>query len=229
MKIYINCFRLAESRFMFSGYLEAQPPTVATWSSLYNLYNFFGILAAIIVISYFVYVMIRYRHRKDKPPVHHHEEKWGNWKKILLTLAITSSVLFIAEYQTFQSESLIIPPRSPDAIHIDVIAQQWSWTFVYPNGARVVGNLTVPEGGTIILNITSLDVAHSFGLADLSVGMDAIPGLTNTAWFEAPQNNVVYTIRCKELCGTGHAFMTAKLTVVDQGSYDSWYASLGAK
>ena len=213
---------------MLSGYLETQPPTVATWQSLYDLYNILGSIAAVVVFSYFVFLMIRYRRRKNSPPVQHHaEEPWGNWKKILLTLTITGSVLFVVTYQTFNSESLLIPPQSPDAIRIGVIGQQFSWTFVYPNGARVVGNLTVPEGKTIILNITSVDVAHSLGIPGLAVGMDAIPGRYNNAWFTAPNDHVVYTIRCKELCGPGHAFMIGKVTVVDQTAYANWYASMG--
>lgn len=215
---------------MFIGFLDAQPSTVAIWSSLYNLYNFFGIIASVLVISYFVFVMIKYRRKKGSPQVSHHEEEgWGNWKKVLFTLAITSSVLFIVEYQTFNSVGLLVPPHSPDAIQIQVIGAQWSWTFVYPNGARVIGNLTVPEGRTIILNVTSTDVTHSLSIPDLAVGMDATPGRNNTAWFAAPLSHVVYTIRCKELCGIGHSFMVAKLTVVDQAAYAKWYSALGAK
>lgn len=215
---------------MLGAYLSAQPPTVQIWDSLYNLYNVFGAIAAVLVISYLVYSVFRNRQKDGSTrPKENRAEEGVNWKNVLLTLAITSTVLFVVEFQTFNSEGLVVPPQSADALHIGVIGQQWSWTFVYPNGAKVVGNLTVPAGRTVILNITSTDVAHSFGITGLDVAKDAIPGRYNALWFKAPSDNSIYTIRCKELCGVGHAFMTAKLTVVSQIAYDSWYQSLGAK
>jgi cytochrome c oxidase subunit 2 len=213
---------------MIGPYLQAQPPTVAIWESLYNLYAILGSIAAILVISYLVYNVLRNRAKGNSASATHDEEEGVNWRKVLFTLAITSSVLFLVEYQTFASSNLVVTPQASDALHINVIAQQWSWTFVYPNGVKVANNLTVPAGKTVILNITSVDVAHSFTITNLDVGKDAIPGRFNSLWFTTPTSYSVFTIRCKELCGIGHAFMTAHMTVVDPASYAQWYASLGA-
>ena len=215
---------------MVGGFLSIVPPTVEIWNSLYNLYNVLGAIAAVLVISYFVYNIVRNRSKDNSAslPELRKDEK-VNWRKVLFTLIITSSVLFVVELQTFNSTSLIVPPESADALHIGVIGQQWSWTFVYPNGAKVVGNLTVPAGREVILNITSTDVTHSLSISGLDVAKDAAPGRYNVLWFIVSDSNSTYTIRCKELCGVGHAFMTAKLTVVDQSAYDKWYQSLGSK
>ena len=215
---------------MVGGFLAVVPPTVEIWNSLFNLYNVLGAIAAVLVIAYFVYNIVRNR-RKDNSaslPEHLGDERI-NWRKVLFTLVITSSVLFVVELQTFNSTALIVPPQSADALHIGVVGQQWSWTFVYPNGARVVGDLTVPVGKMVILNMTSADVTHSFSITGLDVAKDATPGSYNTLWFMVSNSNSSYTIRCKELCGVGHAFMTAKMTVIDQSAYDTWYQSLGSK
>jgi cytochrome c oxidase subunit 2 len=216
--------------YMVGGYLATVPPTVEIWNSLYNLYNTLAVIAAALVISYLVYSVLRNR-KKDNSTIlqQHREEGRVNWRKILFTMAITASVLFVVELQTFNSVGLIVPPQSADALHVGVVGRQWSWTFVYPNGVNIVGNLTVPAGKTVILNITSVDVAHSFSITGLDVAKDALPGRYNSLWFIVPTGNSIYTIRCKELCGVGHAFMTGKLTVVSQAAYDSWYQSLGAK
>jgi cytochrome c oxidase subunit 2 len=214
--------------YLLGGYLIAVPPTVEIWSSLYSLYNILGIIAAVLVISYLGYNVVRNRKKDLSTLVAKHEEKGVNWRKVLFTMAITGSVLFFVELQTFNSIGLVVPPQSADALHIGVVGQQWSWTFVYPNGVKVVGNLTVPAGKVVILNITSVDVAHSFSVTGLDVAKDALPGRYNALWFTAPNGNSIYTIRCKELCGVGHAFMTAKMTVVSQAAYDKWYHGLGA-
>jgi plastocyanin len=61
----------------------------------------------------------------------------------------------------------------------------------------------------------------------MDVAKDALPGQYNTLWFNATQlGTFVNDIRCKELCGIGHARMTGNFTVVTQAAYNSWYASL---
>jgi cytochrome c oxidase subunit 2 len=104
--------------------------------------------------------------------------------------------------------------NDPNAIHVTVTAQRFSWSFNCTSGCGVAGVLTVPHDTTIILDITSIDVFHSFGIPALRVKADAIPGRTNTIWFSAHWSTEPYKILCYELCGNGHAFMIAKLNVV---------------
>jgi len=48
-----------------------------------------------------------------------------------------------------------------DAIQIGVEAKMWSWKFTYPNGLTD-SELYVPVNRPVKLNITSVDVIHSF-------------------------------------------------------------------
>ncbi len=208
------------------------PPTVAIYQSLYNIYFVIGAAAGVIVFGLFIYLMIRYRHGEEdevhEATTHHEEGRWGNWKKGIYPLFVTGAVLFFVGLSTFNSTPLVTLPQTQNTLTINVVASQWQWTFVYPNGYKAISNLTVPEGKTVILNVTSLDVAHSFFLPSLDVGVDAIPGRYNPIWFTAPTSTAVDTIRCRELCGVGHAGMIAKLYVVDPAKYQKWYAGLGA-
>ena|SRR2546425_10678636 len=209
------------------------PPTVALYQSLYNIYFILGTAAGVIVFALFIYLMIKYRHGEDEQvhqPTPDHEEKgWGNWKKAVLPLFVTGAVLFFVGFSTFNSTALVtLPQQSTNPLTITVDASQFQWTFIYPNGHTQSGNLTVPEGSTVILNITSKDVAHSFFLPSLAVGVDAIPGRFNPIWFTSPTSPAIDIIRCRELCGAGHATMIAHLYVVDPGKYQKWYSGLGA-
>jgi cytochrome c oxidase subunit II len=214
--------------------LAVQPPTDAIWFGLLRYYLFFGILAAVIVFAWMFHSIVTNRaaHKLKKYPnrvptsISDKESEWGNWKTILLTLMVTGSVLAFVEYQTFASTDLLVPPKTTaDPITIGVIGRQFDWLFIYPNGVQVAGNLTVPQNEEIILNITSIDVDHSFEIPALSVARDAIPGVYNTLWFVAP-DVAVYSAVCKELCGVGHALMTAKVDVVSQQAYQTWYMNL---
>ncbi|HYC11150.1 MAG TPA: cytochrome c oxidase subunit II [Nitrososphaerales archaeon] len=207
---------------MYSGLFSALPPTTATYDFLFNWYLFFGVGAAVVVISLLAFFMIRYRAKgENQPPLHHKTE---GWKIVLVTVMISLAILTAAEYQTFASFGNIEIPNDPNAVHIGVVAFQWGWNFTYPNGKYMLNNLTVPEGRTVILNITSRDVFHSFGIPFLAEKEDAIPGRVNQLWFEIPAGTQVPVdaIRCYELCGIGHAFMIANLTVVSQPAWDKW-------
>ena len=169
----------------------------------------------------------KYRQKNVKEAPNFHEEGgWGNWKNVLMTLLVTGTVLGFVEYQTFASTNLINPPGNADPpLYINVTGQQFVWIFTYPNGHTTFDNLTVPVDQIIVLNITSVDVDHSFTIPSLSVAKDAIPGQYNFLWFNATTlGTVTAGIRCKELCGVGHATMIGNLNVLSQSAYNKWYA-----
>jgi cytochrome c oxidase subunit 2 len=207
--------------------IDVQPPTAVIWTNLFHWYLFLGFSAGTIVTAWMMYNVFTNRGKNVKQaPKFHEENGWGNWKTVLYTLMVTGTVLGFVEYETFASANLITTPNG-DPLTINVTGIQWAWIFTYPNGHTQVDNLTVPQDEIIQLNLTSVDVDHSFDLANMDVAKDALPGQYNTLWFNATQTGTfVNDIRCKELCGIGHAKMVGNLTVVSQASYNSWYAAL---
>jgi cytochrome c oxidase subunit 2 len=220
---------------MFPVVLDVEAPTNVLFFTLLKYYLFLGFAAGAVVTVWMLYWIVKYRERKDikEAPVYHHEDEsgWGNWRTVVLTLLLTGGILAFVEYETFASTGLIVPPATNgDPLYINVTAQQFYWTFQYPNGHIQIANLTVPVNEIVILNITSLDVDHSFAIDSLSVGKDAIPGEHNFVWFNATQTGTfINDIRCRELCGIGHAGMIANFTVASQATYNSWYASLSSQ
>ena len=207
--------------------LDATPPTVAIWTTLANYYIYLGTLAGVVVTAYMLFYIMKNRAKpgRQAPAFHKEVGDWGNWKGVVLLLCVTGGVLAFVEYQTFASVSLISIPDAPNALHINVVGRQFSWSFAYPNGYVDFSNFTVPAGQIIILNITSADVTHGFYIPALSVGKDAQPGITTQMWFNATQAGV-YPIQCRQLCGAGHALMLSKLVVESPADYQKWYAAL---
>jgi len=207
--------------------LDATPPTVAIWTTLANYYIYLGTLAGVVVTAYMLFYIMKNRAKpgRQAPAFHKEVGDWGNWKGVVLLLCVTGGVLAFVEYQTFASVGLITIPDAPNALHINVVGRQFSWSFAYPNGYVDFSNFTVPAGQIIILNITSADVTHGFYIPALSVGKDAQPGITTQMWFNATQTGV-YPIQCRQLCGAGHALMLSKLVVESPADYQKWYAAL---
>ena len=210
-------------------YVEA--PTNVIWWTLFRYYLFLGFAAGAVVTVWMMYSLFKYRERKNvkDAPVYHHEEEsgWGNWKTVVMTLLVTGTILGFVEYETFAATPLITPPNSNgDPVYINVTGQQFQWVFTYSNHYTSIGNLTIPVNEVIILNITSIDVDHAFSIQSLSVAKDALPGTHNFIWFNATQIGFFKDdIRCKELCGIGHALMIADLNVTSAGTFDKFMAA----
>ena len=87
-----------------------------------------------------------------------------------------------------------------------------------------VNQLYLPVDTPIILMLKSKDVIHSFGVPELRVKQDAIPGLTVPIWFiptvttaemrtKKGDPEFQYEIACAQLCGLGHYRMRGFVTV----------------
>ncbi|MGN0064536.1 MAG: cytochrome c oxidase subunit II [Nocardioides sp.] len=139
----------------------------------------------------------------------------------------------------------------PDVV-MEVVGQQWSWTFNYGLGdvdqtnrdpdlkkgefaydeyafssgtASVIPTLVLPVDQTIQFNLHSPDVIHSFGIPEFLMKLDVIPGQVNS--FQAtPTVEGTFPGKCYELCGTSHARMLFNVEVVSQADYQKYIATL---
>ena len=116
-------------------------------------------------------------------------------------------------------------PNSNQVLPVQVIAQQWKFTYRYPTfGGFESPILIVPAGTTIAFNVTSLDVIHSFWAYQLSVKADANPQQNNVAYTDT-KGPGTFTVRCSELCGLWHGAMYNYGKVVSQSDFMSWAQS----
>ncbi len=214
VSLYLN--RGGQSILLRRGLLAISAPTADTWQSLYNLYWVLAVAAGAITIGSLVFFVTKYRARPGSGPAYHEADGKIPIRTVLLIIIVMASVLAGAAYASFTAIGVYNNPpggwNNPDALHVNVTAQRFSWSFNCTSGCGVPAVLTVPRGKIVILNITSIDVFHSFGIPDLRVKADAIPGRFNLVWFQVSAPGT-FQIRCYELCGNGHAFMIAKLVV----------------
>ena len=199
---------------------------------LFNQFWFLGILVSIVVLGLMVYLMARFRDRgaatpdpEDSPILGKIPEDRGKIKTVAISLTLSSVILALLLGGTFGAiDAINNPPQG--TLNVEVTGFQWGWKFTYPNGYVNIGELRVPVGRPVLVTVLSDDVFHSFGITEYRIKRDALPGRVNTIWFEAKEPGV-FDIRCFELCGIGHAFMTAKLQAMEPAEFDTWYASVG--
>jgi cytochrome c oxidase subunit 2 len=107
-------------------------------------------------------------------------------------------------------------------LEVNVIGQQFTWKFVYPQyGNLTTGELVLPLGQQTKFNITSVDVIHSFWVPNFGQKQDAVPGI-ETSILVTPTRVGRYAVVCTELCGLGHATMRAKAMVLTKSGFNKW-------
>lgn len=113
-------------------------------------------------------------------------------------------------------------PGSKNVLPVQVIGQQWKFTYRYPTfGGFESSELYLPADTTIAFNVTSLDVIHSFWAYQLDVKADANPQVNNVAFTET-KNPGSFIVRCSELCGIWHGSMYNDGKVLSQAAFESW-------
>ncbi|MBK6767328.1 MAG: cytochrome c oxidase subunit II [bacterium] len=80
--------------------------------------------------------------------------------------------------------------------------------------------LVVPADKIVTLNLTSVDVIHSWWVPSFGVKQDANPGRITHAWFRAPEGT--YKGQCAELCGPLHGEMWIDVNVVSETEFNEW-------
>jgi len=90
------------------------------------------------------------------------------------------------------------------------------------SGHRCGPRLVLPINRTIVVQLTSRDVIHSFTLPQMRVKEDATPGFVTRTWF-TPINDA-WEIQCSQLCGLGHYRMGGEYRVVSRAAWEKWLA-----
>jgi cytochrome c oxidase subunit 2 len=116
-------------------------------------------------------------------------------------------------------------------LEINAIGQQWLWRFEYPGGRPgqrtfSYGELVVPVDTTVLLNVTSTDVLHSWWIPALGGQVQAVPGSTSQTWFKADEVGV-YPGRSTVFSGTGYPAMRSWVKVVTVPEYQAYVEQLG--
>lgn len=109
----------------------------------------------------------------------------------------------------------------PPAVLVNVTGLQYAWIFTYPETGVTTGEMHVPIGREVRINMTANDVIHAFWVPEFRLKQDAIPGRQSEIRF-TPKKAGDYDLICAELCGPYHGAMKAQVVVESQKAYDEW-------
>ncbi len=109
----------------------------------------------------------------------------------------------------------------PPDLTVDVTGMQYAWIFTYPDQGIVSGELHIPVGQDVQLNLSARDVIHSFWVPQFRLKQDAIPGVPTELRFKATKVGT-YPVVCAELCGGYHGAMRTQVIVHTPEEFQAW-------
>lgn len=163
-----------------------------------------------------IFFVIRYR--RSRHPVA--ADIRDNWKLELAWTIIPTLIalsMFVVGWKSYTGLRAV----PAGTVQVSVLAQMFSWIFIYENDKESENLLVVPEHTPIKLNIESLDVIHSLYLPAFRVKADALKNYPTYVWFQSREPGE-FDILCTEYCGLDHSRMLAKLKVVPKAEYETW-------
>ena len=146
---------------------------------------------------------------------------------VVLSLAVYGTVALAIDEPgagiSTTAASLPMPASADQPLEVQVIAQQWWFTYRYPAyGGIETAQLVLPVNQKIQFHVTSLDVTHSFWFYALGVKADAVP-LNDNVVLATPTQIGTYRIQCSELCGLWHGNMADDTAmVVSATDFSAW-------
>jgi len=207
--------------------------------------------------AFFIYTLVRFR-RAAHPVADHAGikgtlSKWiegGVLLAEIVLLIFFSIPAWYARVDAFPAES--------EAVTLRVVGEQFAWNIHYPGPDRKFGKtdaklvaadnplgldrrdpdakddittinqMNLPVNKPVIVHLSSKDVIHSFGLPQMRVKQDAIPGIVQNVWF-TPTKTGEWEIACSQLCGLGHYRMRGFYTIQSASDFEAWLKENGPK
>ena len=251
-----GCLALAPSAL--AGFITPESggsPNADQIDSLYKIVLYIAAVVFIGVEGALVYSVFKFRAKRNPVAAQIH----GNTRLEVGWTVGAALILVVLTVVTFiKLPSIINPPNStarapflsasvtqptpPNGKKLTVCVQgrQFIWRYTYGNNCLNSAfasklpysyqQMVVPAGVTVILDIQSTDVIHSWWIPKLGGKVDAVPGYTTYTWFKAPlastpSRPIIYYGQCAQLCGRQHAYMTAQVKVLTPSAYAQWTAN----
>jgi len=202
--------------------------------------------------AFFIFVLVRFRAGAN-PKASYVGAKGKLAKSSEVAVALIEVLLLVFYAIPAWAKRVTNFPGGSDAVIVRVVGEQFAWNVQYPgkdgkfgrtdpklvaadnplgldrsdpdgkDDITTINNLNLPIDRPVLVHLTSKDVIHSFGVYELRVKQDAVPGLEMPVWF-IPTKTGQWDITCSQLCGLGHYRMRGFVNVQSAADFDKWMA-----
>ena len=200
---------------------------------------------------FFLFVLFRFR-KSANPKASYTGAKGKISKGLEVAVALVEVFLLVVYAIPAWAKRVKAFPAENEAVVVRVVAEQFAWNIHYPgpdgkfgrtdiklisadnplgldrrdpdakDDITTINQLNLPIDRPVLVHLSSKDVIHSFGLYEMRVKQDAIPGMSIPVWF-IPNRAGEYEIACSQLCGLGHFRMRGFITIQTAADYQKWF------
>lgn len=193
-------------------YVHGNIPLEIVWTAIPSV-----IVLALSLYSFDIYEQIGGLNPMDHSSHQGVHQEISNKKQKMLSSGIQEAAVMDGEMP-----GMAMPLASDDsAVAVNVTGLQFAWLFNYVGTEVTSGELHLPVGRDILLNITAMDVLHAFWVPEFRIKQDAVPGRTIPIRI-SPTVEGTYSLICAELCGAYHGVMRSEVIVQSERDYNTW-------
>jgi len=228
-------------------------PIAADWNSMDLTVDITFWVTGIVFVAlngFLIWVIIRYRHRKGLKA---HYEPESHKLEVWLTVVTTVGVIAMLAPGLWVWDRVVTVPE--DAAEVEVVGQQWHWSYRFPGKDGVLGQVGIAEMTPD--NPLGLKADDPAGQDDILIADGELHLAIGQAYkfvlrsndvlhnFTVPQFRVKmdlvpgmtpyiwakptlvgrYDILCEELCGIGHFAMRGAVVVDEPADFETWLAT----
>lgn len=193
-------------------YVHGNIPLEIVWTAIPSV-----IVLALSLYSFDIYEQIGGLNPMDHSSHQGVQQEISNKKQKMPSNGVQEAAVMNAEMP-----GMALPLATDDsAVTINVSGMQFAWLFNYVGTEVTTGELHLPVGRDIILNLTAMDVLHAFWVPEFRIKQDAVPGRTIPIRI-SPTVEGTYPLICAELCGAYHGVMRSQVVVQSERDYNIW-------
>jgi len=184
-------------------------------------------IVGLTVLSVLGFIFFRYRDRGQPIPEQSHGKP-----ALEIGLTILPALILIGVAIPTVGTLFALNDFDDTDCVVNVTGQQWWWEIDYPaqDGCGGIetpivtsGQMVIPTNTSIVAQVTSRDVIHSWWIPRLNGKKDAVPGRVHQVKVEADEPGI-YAGQCAEFCGLSHANMRMEVVALDPDDFATWKA-----
>jgi cytochrome o ubiquinol oxidase subunit 2 len=159
------------------------------------------------------------RARRSEDEFYEGRIEFVTWSIPILTVTLLGGVIWISSHQ--------LDPRAPipgeaRPLHVEVVALDWKWLFIYPDqGIAAVNQLIIPARTPIQFRLTSATVMNSFFVPQLGSQIYTMGGMTTHLSLLADKPGE-YPGFSANFSGDGFSEMRFTVKSIPAGDFDAW-------
>lgn len=139
----------------------------------------------------------------------------------LIYVLVLTAIAAVLATMAVRAENQVDAVAASPALTVTVVAAQWRWTFLYPNGRRSA-DLVVPAGRDVRFRLRSQDVLHGMYIPAERFKRYAYPDRWTT--FDLTFGHVGSELgERSQFCGWNHAYMRFTARVLPAAAFAAWY------